>query len=385
MRAVAQEREAVLLTPKERQEAKVLWREIFFEDSDAFTDYYFQEKMDDNTGYGIWEGKELISMLYLTPYEGMLRASGAKDGFLRIPLFYIVGVGTKKEYRHQGCMDLLLKKALHDLQKEGHPFAFLMPASPSIYLPYQFRYIYDRPEFLLPLERCERQDQDAEHMGQNAADNAGAERMRTEDAAAVAAFAEAQLREQYQFFLHRDTAYYRRQKKESLAQNGDIYVWKENGRIKGFYLYAQEESVYIQEAVAEPEFAYRRGIGLSEKRKPIIMARITDVQAMLACMRLKQAAPFETLTVLLAVSDELLEGNNATFLWTVGKKDSTIAMVEKRGQIRCGIADLTEFVFGRKRAEECFDGMDRAEQKAALISKLDFVDVIADSFLNEIV
>ena len=38
----------VRLTASEMQGAKALWKEIFFEDSDMFTDYYFQEKMNDN-------------------------------------------------------------------------------------------------------------------------------------------------------------------------------------------------------------------------------------------------------------------------------------------------------------------------------------------------
>lgn len=370
MRQSADEKKAVLLTEQERQNARDLWSEIFYEDSEAFTDYYFREKMKHNVGYGIWKEDELISMLYLTPYEGMLQISAEDDDFLNVPLYYIVGVGTKKEYRHQGCMDILLKQALHDIQKKGQPFTFLMPASPSIYLPYQFRYIYDRPEFLVPETLCAA---------------ASAECMRQEDAAAVAAFAEKQLRMQYQLFLHRDEAYYLRQQKESRAQNGDVCLWKENGEIKGFYLYAKEEAVWIQEAVAEKEFAQKKGLVISEKRKPIIMARITDVRTMLCSLRLKENAPFETLRLQLEVSDELLAENNGTFLWTVGKKESTIAMVEGEGTLRISIADLTEFLFARRRAEECFSCVWENALPQEIAQKLSFVNVIASSFLNEIV
>ena len=49
---------------------------------------------------------------------------------------YIVAVATKKEYRHRGYMRILLKKALRDMADMGMPFVFLMPASESIYAPF---------------------------------------------------------------------------------------------------------------------------------------------------------------------------------------------------------------------------------------------------------
>ena len=59
-------------------------------------------------------------------------------------IYYIVGVATKEKYRHRGYMDRILKAALSFIRKKEQPFAFLMPANPNIYLPYQFTYIYDK-------------------------------------------------------------------------------------------------------------------------------------------------------------------------------------------------------------------------------------------------
>lgn len=365
----------VRLTASEMQGAKALWKEIFFEDSDVFTDYYFQEKMNDNIGYGIKAEGKLVSMLYLTPYTGVLRVAGVDNGFREFPVYYIVGVGTKKEYRHRGCMDTLLRRALNDIRQEGHPFTFLMPANPAIYVPYQFRYIYDRPEFRITEINAENRE------------NRKAERMQETDAAAVAAFAEMQLREQHRFFLRRDEAYYIRQQKESRAQNGDIYLWKEENEIKGFYLYAKEDTEFIQEAVTETDFAQKAGVTVSDVRKPIIMARIADARAMLALLRLKKEAPFEETELLLEIRDELIDGNNGTFLWTVGKKESTIAMVEKNRQeaVCICIADLTEFLFGRRNGRECFCCLNGDALPDTVYERLSYVDVIGDSFINEIV
>ena len=358
------------LTIEEALGAKALWSEIFFEDSAVFTDYYFQEKMKNNIGYGIKQDGQLIAMLYLTPYTGQIYAPAMYgEDFADVPLSYIVGVGTKREYRHKGCMDRLLKRALKDLHERQQPFTFLMPASAAIYTPYQFRYIYERPEFII-------KNQDTEPMQQK-------------DAEALAEFAQEQLKAKYQFFLKRDGIYYLRQQKESGAQNGNIYLWKEQGEIKGFYLYAKEAEEFIQEAVVSEELTKQGMLCVSEKRKPIIMARITNVAAMLSLIRLKQNSELEKAEILLRVTDSLIPQNNGTFCWTVGKKESTIALLEKSDMtpVCVDIADLTEFLFGKRSSEECFCFSNDIEphRQRELYERLSEIAVISRTFLNEIV
>ena len=93
-----------------------LWEEVFYEDSVEFTDYYFQEKAVRNRGFvlqGMGEkAEEVRAMLYLSPYPMMLRV-GCEWECREI--CYIVGVGTKKEYRHRGYMNRLLRAALRDM------------------------------------------------------------------------------------------------------------------------------------------------------------------------------------------------------------------------------------------------------------------------------
>ena len=71
--------EVVQLTEKERLAVKSMWSEIFFEDSDRFTDYYFAEKMSNNKGYGVKVNGELVSMMFLTPYPVWIKAGGADE------------------------------------------------------------------------------------------------------------------------------------------------------------------------------------------------------------------------------------------------------------------------------------------------------------------
>ena len=71
--------EVVQLTKEERLAVKPMWSEIFYEDSDRFTDYYFAEKMPGNKGYGVKVDGELVSMMFLTPYPVWIKTGGAED------------------------------------------------------------------------------------------------------------------------------------------------------------------------------------------------------------------------------------------------------------------------------------------------------------------
>jgi len=71
-----------------------LWEEVFWEDSRAFTDYYFEQKATRNHAFAWKVDQEYISMLYLSPYPMMLRSQG---GFVCREIYYIVGVATKKD------------------------------------------------------------------------------------------------------------------------------------------------------------------------------------------------------------------------------------------------------------------------------------------------
>ena len=346
------------LTEQEALAAKKMWSEIFYEDSEQFTDYYFAEKMADNTGYGLKEDGVLCSMLFLTHYRGAVCAPDRKGArFQEIPLSYIVGVGTRQAYRRRGYMGRLLVTALADLHRAGQPFAFLMPADPAIYTPYQFRYIYDRPVYTV-LKKA------------SGADNAHKVKesvMEEGEAEALAAFANRELERRFQLFLRRDGAYYRRAQKESRAMNGEVYLWKKEGEIVGFYLYAREnQTEEIQEAMVREDMALPGLLHISEKTRPIIMGRITNVVSMLSLLRLESGASVEQITICFRLRDDLIKEHNATFLWTVGKKESTIAVSEEEEMAEActEIGALTAFVFGRADCRACF--LAGGGQKAAL-------------------
>lgn len=417
-----------------------LWEEVFWEDSKEFTDYYFREKAAGNHGYALWaRNGALAAMLYLSPYPVMIRR---KSSFGCREINYVVGVATKEEYRHRGCMDRLLREALLDMYGKGQPFTFLMPADPAIYRPYQFAYIYRRPEYRLAEEWAGR-------LGRDVRPEPGRERASTEERAGqekgfvreeesgqekefglekksgqekgiglekqagqekgiglekkswqeeriglekqtgqeerfglekqagqeerfglekqagqeerdglpedregirimaadsgrlpeLAGFAQEYLERNYDVFIRRDEKYYRRMEKELQAEQGGIVLLEEQGCIKGYFLYAREtEETEIQEAVLDGE----RGGGdwpVTEtgERKPVIMARVVNAEAMLSLLW----AQDEEIAVDIRVFDPVLEGNNGVWECIFAEDGTKVRRRQEREADRQGRAELT--------------------------------------------
>lgn len=112
-----------------------LWREVF-KDTEQYTNFYFQERAASGRIYTWQESNNLAAMVHINPYT-------MYDSYHHAfhPLHYIVGVATRKEYRHRGLMSRLLKEALHDMYADKEAFTYLMPADPAIYTPFDFCYI----------------------------------------------------------------------------------------------------------------------------------------------------------------------------------------------------------------------------------------------------
>lgn len=122
------------LEQDEKQRSRALYQHAFPEDTKRFVDFYYQYKTEDNQILVLEEEGSIVSMLHRNPYTMIL------NGY-EFHADYLVAVATEKDHRHQGCMRRLLKRALNDMAAERMPFTFLMPASESIYAPFDFVWI----------------------------------------------------------------------------------------------------------------------------------------------------------------------------------------------------------------------------------------------------
>lgn len=113
-----------------------LWREAFG-DTERYMDFYFQTKADRSSVFADFEGEELASMAFFTPYEGYYKGE-------KRTLEYIVGVATAEKYRHNHRMKRLLEKAISERRENGVDIVFLSPENPEVYKSLGFVPTYDR-------------------------------------------------------------------------------------------------------------------------------------------------------------------------------------------------------------------------------------------------
>lgn len=308
------------LTQKENQSTRLLYEEVFSGDSQSFVDYYYTEKTKDNQIYVIEEDGEIQAMLHLNPYKIMVNGTEKNVN-------YIVAVATRNSYRKRGYMAELLKKSLHDMYEAGEAFTFLMPAADGIYLPYDFRRVYEQKKRFYTRELPEEgavltveEDEISYEVSE----------LREEECEELAQAAEEYLASHYQVYVKRDSAYYARLKKEYGSDGGKLMVYRRGGRIVDCKLY-------------EPRKEEEEGW------KPTIMIRPVDVRRLLMSVSLK------TLTACcFTVTDPIIEENSRCLVIMGTELSGVMLMDGKKGNSEgtLPVAALGEFLFGAKDVEE---------------------------------
>ncbi len=327
------------LSEEEHGNTRVLYEEVFAEDSPSFVDYYYTEKTKDNQIYVVEEDEAIQAMLHLNPY--VLKVNGSEK-----QIDYIVAVATRKPYRKRGYMEVLMKRALCEMYGEGKTFTFLMPAAEELYLPYDFRTVYEQ-ERRIYKEISENEGQVKE-----------AERT---DCDGLARAAETYLSANYQVYAKRDEAYYQRLLKEYASDGGRVMIYRDG------------------DSITDCRFCYET---MEEKdKKPKIMIRIIDVRRMLMslCLTTFTAACF-------TVTDPLIEENNRCIVITGTEFSGVMLMdgIEKNSEGTITIAALSSFLFGAKTIEEIKeeDGVALSER---LCSELEKIIPLSKIYLNEVV
>lgn len=322
----------------EKAKTRLLYEEVFSEDSSAFVDYYYTEKIRDNVIYGLTEDGEIQAMLHLNPYILSVNGSERKAN-------YIVAVATRKEYRKRGYMAALLRKALKDMYEEGETFTFLMPAAEGIYLPHDFRTVYEQERRYYEKEQKERLE--------------SYEPLKESDCQDMADAANRYLSGAYQVFAVRDRAYYERLMKEYGSDGGRLMVRKEQGEITDCRICTPDD----------------------EREKPKIMARIIDVRRMLMAVRVR-----ELMAACFHITDPVIEENNRCVVIT-GTEFSGVMLMDSKPENSEGevtVAALASFLFGAKTAEEICreEGVFMSER---LKGELEKIVPLSKIYLNEVV
>ena len=309
----------------EKEKSRQLYETCFPEDSESFVDYYYNEKCRDNEILVMEDFDQVISMIHLNPFTVSLYGQEAR-------VHYIVAVATDEEYRLHGYMRELMEKVFHDMYEAGEPFTFLTPANPDYYYSCGFEYWENQ----IHLE----QDQNTIWNGRQRLDSA------TEsDCAQMAEYSNETLKKQFDLFVKKDEAYYRRLIKEQECDGGHLIVIRERETsdvsqpesIGGIFCLNKGLGLYIREPVMEHS--------CTERIQPVMMGRILNIEQFCAMVKSKEKISLEV-----RVRDTMIPENSGCY---------RIEIDEHGGQARkvCGIepeqsmdiAELGQFFFDKMR------------------------------------
>ena len=331
------------LPQEEKKETIPLWKACFPEDTDRYLDYYYQEKAKDNRILAKKEDGKIITMLHRNPYKIHMR-----DKLWEAD--YIVAVATEENHRGRGHMREVLTKALRDMNLEGRPFTFLMPAAEAIYLPFDFRFVWKKPRLVLK-RQAEETLEKVPVSGEADWEKAGQ-------------FMEKWLAERSQIYTFRDTAYVRRLLRELESEDGELYFLKGEG----------EEPLGLQgltgrEKKDQALLYAREGLFEEKEGKTGIMARITALREFLPAFSLNVP---ESLTLNLEVEDKLIPENEGSFFWSLDEQGSSVELSQNNREMQAAqriwtlktdIGDLASWLFGYEKPEELWPDMPEEMKK----------------------
>ncbi len=365
-----------LLEQAENQKTKVLYEEVFSEDSVSFVDYYYQYKANKNKIYVVESEEEICSMLHLNPYEVCLGEQMTKS-------FYIVAVATKEKNRHQGMMRRLLKTSLCELRKEQIPFVFLMPAAEAIYKPFDFHFIYEQT-------RASFHPKDVKQTT-----TLFSQPLKEKDLEELEIFARNYWKDEANAYAIHTREYFQTLMAEQNCQNGQVFIIWQGEEIKGYFFTAKENGLEIREPVITKgqekellpviakEFpgediirlaGFSRDVIQEEQRVPIIMARITCLETFVSGLRAK-----EKVCIHLKIRDELIEENSGSYELIIDENTSSIQKISGDPEVSSvGIGELTAFLFGYLPAKEA--GLSQKEEdtfkKVFIYTPVSFNEVV---------
>ena len=341
------------LNQKEKIFTKPLYKEAFFEDSDSFVNYYYEEKLKDNRILVDIEGESIRSMIMLNPYKISV--------FNKIyNLDYIVAVATGKEFKRQGYMRRLLNKALCDMNAEHVPFTYLIPANKDYYLPFDFAFVANKNEYNANFSGLKKQvikeEPDKELIFR------------------ILDFINNEVSKDNDVYTYRDENYFIRDLKEIASEDGFINIYSDENDIVAYESFWGKK-LELKERIVSSKLAKRK-FG-----KENIMVRISDIAEILSNFRAK-----EHLDIIIKINDNIIEAQNGYFRIEMDERRSSVSRISDigdRGFAEFDIADFTEWIFGYVSDAKCslINFLDKSTAKKTL----DSINKISGIFINELV
>ncbi len=119
-----------LLSQKNKNEIKKLWRDNFFEDSAETVNSFLENVFENKKGVGAFLNNELVSMVLFLNSKIIFKNKKIKS-------IYFYAVCTEKKYRNNGIMRKLFSFAFDEARKQGYEICFLVPETEELFKMYE--------------------------------------------------------------------------------------------------------------------------------------------------------------------------------------------------------------------------------------------------------
>ena len=327
----------------------------------------------DNLVFAGKENMETVSSLYLAPHYTSMGDE----------LCEIKNVFTKEKFRRRGCMDTLMKEAFQCMQSEREPYTFLRPMEEKYFLPYGFVRVEEREGVRInglrlsdDLLKKANEEDGSFTVSVKDSDEYTIHPVRENEAGKVADFINTRLKEASDCYIQQSAHTVMNIKQNCKEKGGNLYVVSKSEDILcvfGYSLIKQElvnesdktSTVFSDKAVSfmlAAEGFRKEDLFLAEPDPIVTMARIIDVRTMLSKIR----CPKE-FVMALKIYDERIVENAGLYILHCGPTGGNITAMKiadsemknaegerlsAEGEIT--MENLTRFVFGFRKAEECF-------------------------------
>ncbi len=409
---------------KVKKDIYELWQESFG-DSDEYTDFYFEWKIGKNQVLTIYkeflengiETSPLAAMLHLNPYSLMVKNK-------EIPANYIVGVATKESERRKGLMNKLLQASMEQMYKEEMPFTYLMPAKESIYLPFDFRIVYEQEAWNDKLRQARIKVIKEERIDVRAASMDDSEILRAasiddendykivvletydiERINELVSFTNELLANEHDIYAKRNPYYYERLINEMRSASGEVILCYDKDELIGFASYMAEEAIYITEFMTYGDsggiandivhgieedvlkafwkyFSSVTDLDIFKKKQgsqiTAIMVRIINLESFV-----KMFNSNSPVSLVFDIKDPIIASNQGRFLLGVDKDKGNIERSNSNPDISIDIADLARLFFGKLEENE----LDRLilKDRDLVKKQLAQINIIDSLFINDVI
>ncbi|MBE6114547.1 MAG: GNAT family N-acetyltransferase [Erysipelotrichaceae bacterium] len=196
-----------------------MWKEIFAQDDNGYTDYYFECLFKCENTWVVDDGGEIIATLQRNPHTMYFHGMPIKTSM-------ILGVATLPSRRKEGHMHALMREALKQAECE-EMITLIQAYDPSLYKEFGFSKIYYRNRIAY------HRNQIPVYTHLEITSEVKAEEL----ANVYQAFTK-----RFDGFFVRDRAYYENYFKEISAEGGQIVGYRnKNGELEGYMVYYTEK------------------------------------------------------------------------------------------------------------------------------------------------